>query len=62
MIYKGKYTTYTEEEIIIGALEDAIYEQENFIRRCREAGFEANDLSQELLRVRKEVLKNLQKN
>ena len=55
-----KYGLYTQEEIIIGALEDAIEELEKHIDNLKAVGIEPNQYDLDLLNVRKAVLKDLQ--
>lgn len=53
---------YTEEEIIIGALEDAIVDLEKHIKEWARHGFDPLQSDLDLLNARKEVLKKLQEN
>ena len=53
---------YTQEEIIIGALEDAILDLEKHIDAWKYLGYEPLQSDLDLLNARKEVLKKLQEN
>ena len=55
-----KYGLYTQEEIIIGALEDAIADLEKHIEEWKSLGFDPLQSDLQLLAIRKAVLMDLQ--
>ena len=57
-----KYGLYTQEEIIIGALEDAIADLEKHIEEWKSLGFDPLQSDLQLLAIRKAVLMDLQEN